>query len=134
MATKSKKDGNKAKKMSSTSDTAGSVIDVDIEKDTADGVEADGVEVVEEITTPRRGACEGVLPDFRGSLKDPLRAYCLYASIDIKSQYKVGLVSVGGCHEKHAQIFAKNCVGTKSTYRKHVYGRIFACDNCESLR
>ena len=129
LAAKSKKGENKAKKMLPTSDTAGSVINVDTGKDTVDGVE-----VVEEITFPKRGACEGVLPDFRGALKDSLRAYCLYASIDVKTQYKVGIVSVGGRHEKHAQIFAKNCVGAKVTYRKHANGRIFSCDNCESLR
>ena len=96
-------------------------------------IDTDGEVEVVPASSQNRVSCEEVFPDFRGSLKDPLRAYSLYASIGVKSHYKVGYVSGVG-REKAPQIFSKACNGGKVVYRKHVHGRIFSCDKCEGLR
>ena len=90
------------------------------------------VEVYSIVSPLTRGVCEGVLPDFRGQLKNALRVYSVYASIDLNSSYKLGYV--GGRQEKNAQVFSKMCVGGKGEYRKHTNGRIFSCESCEAFR
>ena len=57
--------------------------------------------------------CQGVFPDYRGVLTAPLRAYCLHASIQIKSDYKIDYVDVN--RGKFAQFFSKSCKGGRGT-------------------
>ena len=108
------------------------VMTVPTAADSTDTVNEDVVEVYSIVSPLTRGVCEGVLPDFRGQLKNALRVYSIYASIDVNSSYKLGYV--GGRHEKKAQVFSKVCVGGKGVYRKHTNGRIFSCESCEAFR
>lgn len=85
------------------------------------------------IPRAKRGQCEGIVPGYRRAMKDSITAYCLYASVDSKSAYKVGYANdphKGTC----SQLFSTACKVNKTTFRKHNAGNLFSCTNCEAVR
>ena len=117
----SEKELNKVKKK-----TVEVVIDVD---GSGDNIEEIGVLPPDD---GKLGTCQGVFPDYHGLLKALLCAYCLHASIHVKSNYKIDYVCTN--KGKFSQFFSKSCKGGQGTYRTHKTGKIFSCGKCESIR
>ena len=56
--------------------------------------------------------------------------YCLYASVDEKSLYKIGYVGT----QQLPQFYTNGCTRTMGAMRKTQQGVIFSCDQCNAFR